>query len=895
MNQSNFLHKAVSVVSATLTLLSFAPRKGSSAQAAPDPAFAAATMPDFARNPLSFNLPATNRRPAQPAESQAQGSGPHLDFNAPFLAFKIPNSANKAVAAADFLGDGATDVVVACTDSNLVVPFVGYGDGTMDPMSAVAVAAAPSSVNMANLNADPYRDLVIGHNVAGAQATVLFNQGKMALQGESAVGSPLPGYAPRSAVAGPVDADGTADVVVGLDGGNSVAGKVQVLHGNGNGTFTPIGTYDTGPGLRAVALGDVTGDGRLDIVTSNYAGASVLVNNGAGFNAAINLATPVSGTIPSAVAIADLNGDSRADLALACGASKQAQVFLNDGTPTRFSSGAAYTVTSSVGGPVSIAAIDVDQDGRPDLVTGQRDENTQSLTLLRNNGDGTFAPRENYVVTGGGAVAAANFDLDSRPDLVTAGNKDRMCIISNPDSALGKSQLRDTGVNAVDAKAADLNGDLLNDLVVLQGAVPGVPATVRVALGTSAGEFTDFSSFSCGPWAGNSVAVGDLNQDGIPDIAVSGDLGGSAVQLYNGAGDGTFYVGNATTLNGNVVRIADVNRDNKKDLITISSAAQGGLKVALQTSAGNFGTPQSYSTSPYPAAFEVADVSGDGNPEALIANDPPFSSGSLSVLSANGSGAFQPVGADMPLGIDPRSLTVSALDASSALDIAIGSSNGIVTLLHGNGNGTFSAMGTFTAPGADFVTAADLDQNNSRDLIATGPTVSRASVFTSDGNGVFTWRVDLGTGGTGPSGVLAANFGNDYRQDVVVINNLGSGIGPTDASSVVVLDNQSVSGAIVDVETPNTPELALSAPRPNPSVGHTDFTLELPVASGVKVELYDIAGRSIRSMQHDFAAGIHRLAWDHRADDGAAVSPGVYLCRVSACGTSKVARVVVTQ
>ena len=135
-----------------------------------------------------------------------------------------------------------------------------------------------------------------------------------------------------------------------------------------------------------------------------------------------------------------------------------------------------------------------------------------------------------------------------------------------------------------------------------------------------------------------SVAVDDLNGDGIPDLVVA-NYGGQDVSVMFGNGDGSF--GPQTTYAAGVnpisVAIADVNHDGKPDLVVADQGGQS-VSVLLGQSNGTFGASSSYAAGYHPESVSVADVNGDGNPDIVVTNE---SDNDISVLLGNGNGTFQ--------------------------------------------------------------------------------------------------------------------------------------------------------------------------------------------------------------------------------------------------------------
>jgi hypothetical protein len=187
-----------------------------------------------------------------------------------------------------------------------------------------------------------------------------------------------------------------------------------------------------------LALGDVNGDTHLDLVTANAgSGAnnvSVLLGNGDGTFAAQTLYG--TGSLPLSVALGDVNGDGRLDIVTANYDANNASVLLGNGNGT-FAPQTLYTTGT---GPFSVALGDVNADGRPDIVTANRFGNNASVLL--GNGNGTFAPKTDYPAGSiPRSVALGDVNGDRKPDIVTAnyGGSNASVLLNTTALALSRN------------------------------------------------------------------------------------------------------------------------------------------------------------------------------------------------------------------------------------------------------------------------------------------------------------------------------------------------------------------------------------------------------------------------------------------------------------------------
>ena len=235
-----------------------------------------------------------------------------------------------------------------------------------------------------------------------------------------------------------VNGDGKPDLLVAncavipSNSCGSLDGSVGVLLGNGDGTFQTAVPYDSGgKGAYSVAVADVNDDGKLDILVANEVSdnVGVLLGNGDGtFQTAVTYGS--GGVDAFSVAVADVNGDGKLDLlvANACATSGcdngGVGVLLGKGDGT-FQT--AVTYGSGGNDALSVAVVDVNGDGKPDLVVGNECASyyncaTGSVSVLLGNGDATFQTAVTYESGGTQvfSVAASDVNGDGHPDLLVA-------------------------------------------------------------------------------------------------------------------------------------------------------------------------------------------------------------------------------------------------------------------------------------------------------------------------------------------------------------------------------------------------------------------------------------------------------------------------------------------
>ena len=278
---------------------------------------------------------------------------------------------------------------------------------------------------------------------------------------------------PQAIVAADLDGDGQDELITA----HLTKDKLNILWSEGRLDFArPVHLYVTGAPMD-VAVGDFNEDGSLDIVTANVVGDSISLllggkageprhGYGYGFNASRMLALKVANG-PKSLAVGDLNGDGHLDIAVANSSKERSiSVLLGDGT-------GGFAVASIGLGtvPRAIAIADFNGDGHPDLATANPGPNTVSILLGR--GDGSFAKPKSFPAgIDPIAVASGDFNSDGAPDLaVISGSRDELTLLINDrNGRFEPARSLPTGRVPVALVVEDFNRDGKPDLAIANGA-----------------------------------------------------------------------------------------------------------------------------------------------------------------------------------------------------------------------------------------------------------------------------------------------------------------------------------------------------------------------------------------------------------------------------------------
>ena len=333
----------------------------------------------------------------------------------------------------------------------------------------------------------------------------------------------------------------------------------QLAWTTGTGTLQAAVTYKTGTSstfVGGVAVGDFNNDGNEDLVTSIYGSpntTSVLLGNGNGtFKAAATLGGANNGG--EAVAVGDLTGNGDLDIVTADYPNNKVSVFLGNGNGT-FRAG---TSINDSGEPGSIALGDFDDNGVLDIVTAGL--NGSQINILNGTGSGSFSAAQQVSGALGEDVTVAT--LNGQADLIVSGSGSLQVLLGNGN---GTFQAATTYADSdTPVSFADLNGDGNLDMIASNSS-----GNVLVYFGNGNGTFQSAQTFATGGGGDSQITTGDVNGDGVADIITGDEYGTTVrVLLNNGNGTFQAPTSYQVTGRITSLVSGDLNNNGLSDVVT---------------------------------------------------------------------------------------------------------------------------------------------------------------------------------------------------------------------------------------------------------------------------------------------------------------------------------------
>lgn len=463
-------------------------------------------------------------------------------------AVEVPSGTNvHGLAVGDLDGDGDADVVTANWDSSDLSVHLNDGSGAFPARTDHPLAGPSAWVALADADSDGDLDVTVA-SIRGP--AVLPNDGA------GDFGAPI-GLDAGSGVARWLDLDGVAgpDLVLTRSGTSRdrSVDYISVVLEAGPGPATPPllrGSLDSSAG--SLAVGDVDGDGAADFVVGSRGLVTVFTRSGSELVAGLSLALPYtsredddSDHVPS-LAVGDLDGDGDLDLVATL---EQTHVFTQTG-PATFTEG-----PGAVGGPRLMIA-DMDSDGHADIVGGY-----DAPRVGYGDGAGRFTTRE--TPTGGvrhEPLALADLDCDGDEDLLTAywdaSGADFIGLVVNDGAGLDAAPVELVGLPDEVEEVAPLDLDCDGDWDL--AAVPEDRPAILLLRNDGPDGFAWVGEVAL-PSVGRAVGVGDLDGDGVADLAVSTEWHGVVVLPGDGTGSLGAPISLMAGLNGTGLVVADLD------------------------------------------------------------------------------------------------------------------------------------------------------------------------------------------------------------------------------------------------------------------------------------------------------------------------------------------------
>ena len=702
---------------------------------------------------------------------------------------------------------------------------------------------APTAVALADVNGDGSPDIVVGARPRAGQDAALAPVLVVPGDGRGGLGVPLAlGRGGSSALALDLNHDGRADIV---------SGKFVYLATAGAGFLTPDSLS-----CEAKGAADLNGDGHPDLIGLSSDSLVVFVGRGDGsFEPGREFLTVGD---PRNLAIADLNGDGKLDVAVSPGRGALLAVHLGTG-PGLFAEERAFPTQAS---PNAAEMSDVNGDGVPDLLTVN---GSDTVSVLMGDGSGGFgAPGFVSVGVGARALLLDDFNNDGRPDLVTANYTAGSVTVrlSRVAGGFEPSRAFRTGAGPLAIVSGDFNEDGRRDIVTLGtgglGSYLGVGSFLPGDGSGGLGLPVEFQPYSMGystDWVAHHAAVADFDGDGHLDLAAISD---GDLAVLRGDGHGSFAPSVAVSgglISGEfpkrVLAVGDMNDDGTPDIVYGARDSTSHVYTRL---AVELAVPQTWQFE-YPAAaysntddpkeggfiateLRVADVNGDGILDAIATG---LYSNTVTAMLGKGDGSFGQR-FDYGAGRGPVAVAVADMNRDGAPDLVVTDSLGSCATVLLN-TSTVPALAFATKPAVQ-ARLVELSWVANRNAGATID-VERREVSTA-------WRTVTAVQ---PDASGRINFvdhsvegGHSYGYRLVFHNN----------------GADSPAGEVW-VEVPGA-ALAIHGPWPNPVTGTSRVRISLPGNGPASLEILDVTGRRVATSGLDvLGAGTHTVGLEMAA------------------------------
>ena len=547
---------------------------------------------------------------------------------------------------------------------------------------------------------------------------------------------------------------------------------MTVYLNDGHANFTEKQSLNVGLDPLAVVIGDCNGDGKLDLVVSNWSkngGLLVFSGNGAGsFTATTSLVLPANAR-PAGLAIGDVNGDGLPDLLVADSQNDQVAWF-----QAKVGGGhlAAQTLKAGVF-PISVTTGDINRDGLTDIVVCNFSDS--SLTLLKRQGTGFVFSRLQLDGPPASAVIT-DIDRDGINDLVVTIFEHASVAIfrGQPDGTLGQEQQLGASALPYRPLIGDVNNDGRQDLLL---TCTGDRMSLFLGRSDSSNiGMIGAQNYQTGIATPEFVTAADFDGSGKAQLAVAGH-GSTKVSIMGLVTQpGASEPGLAEVLSVEVGRPVftitkgDFNRDGRIDLAV---ACQGGVKIL-----GNTSSAGKLVFTPIPAdpnkvitpgigPFEVCgcDMNGDGADDLVITDSAAHT---VTVVRAVLPGInYETNPEPIALPGEPLGLAVADFTGDGIPDVAVALiDKGIVRILRNDGSGRLVTLFDIPVPaGPCYLRTADFNEDGKMDLVVSNSVANVVTVLLAQGNGFTSLSF---AAGQAPTALLTRDLNRDGHADILV-------------------------------------------------------------------------------------------------------------------------------